>query len=128
MAKILTIEHSEPVAREIARALIASGLTVDVALTGREGLAKVMGGSYDVVTLDRSLPDLDGLTIITTMRCIGMETPVLSPKEETPQTTFRERTLDEIKRVVWDTAWGWKSTRRRGSGRRRPARCSQARW
>jgi len=36
---------------------------------------------------------------------IGMETPVLSPKEKT-QTTFRQRALDEIKRVTWDPAWG----------------------
>ena len=37
---------------------------------------------------------------------IRMETPVLSPKEEASQTTFRERAQDEIKRVVWDPAWG----------------------
>ncbi len=37
---------------------------------------------------------------------IRMETPVLSPKEDSPQTTFRERALDEIKRVTWDPAWG----------------------
>lgn len=37
---------------------------------------------------------------------IRMETPVLSPKEESPNTTFRERALDEIKRVNWDPAWG----------------------
>jgi two-component system, OmpR family, response regulator len=37
----------------------------------------VMGGDYDVVTLDRILPDLDGLTIVATMRGVGMETPVL---------------------------------------------------
>ncbi len=36
---------------------------------------------------------------------IGMETPVLSPKEKT-QTTFRARALDEIKRVRWDPSWG----------------------
>ncbi len=36
---------------------------------------------------------------------IGMETPVLSPKEK-KQTTFRERALDEIKRVTWDPSWG----------------------
>jgi DNA-binding response OmpR family regulator len=36
-----------------------------------------MAGDYDVVTLDRMLPDLDGLTIVTTMRGVGMETPVL---------------------------------------------------
>ncbi len=37
---------------------------------------------------------------------IRMETPVLSPKEDSPQTTFRERALDEIKRVTWDPGWG----------------------
>ncbi len=37
---------------------------------------------------------------------IRMETPVLSPKEGTAQTTFRQRALDEIKNVTWDPAWG----------------------
>ncbi len=37
---------------------------------------------------------------------IRMETPVLSPKEESPDTTFRERALEEIKRVTWDPSWG----------------------
>jgi isoleucyl-tRNA synthetase len=36
---------------------------------------------------------------------ISMETPVLSPKEKT-QTSFRQRALDEIKRVTWDPSWG----------------------
>jgi len=37
---------------------------------------------------------------------IGMDTPVLSPKEGKEQTTFRQRALDEIKRVAWDPSWG----------------------
>jgi isoleucyl-tRNA synthetase len=37
---------------------------------------------------------------------IGMETPVLSPKEGPEQTTFRQRALDEIATVTWDPAWG----------------------
>jgi isoleucyl-tRNA synthetase len=37
---------------------------------------------------------------------IGMDTPVLSPKEGQKQTTFRQRALDEIKRVAWDPTWG----------------------
>ncbi|HXS12130.1 MAG TPA: isoleucine--tRNA ligase [Acidobacteriaceae bacterium] len=37
---------------------------------------------------------------------ISMETPVLSPKEGTHQTSFRQRALDEIKRVQWDPSWG----------------------
>ena len=37
---------------------------------------------------------------------IGMETPVMSPKEATPNETFRGRALEEISRVTWDPAWG----------------------
>ena len=77
MPKILTIEDDELIAHDIVRTLTAGGFSVDLARTGREGMAKVMGGSYDVVTLDRMLPDLDGLTIVATMRGVGMETPVL---------------------------------------------------
>ncbi|MEO6817985.1 MAG: isoleucine--tRNA ligase, partial [Edaphobacter sp.] len=35
---------------------------------------------------------------------IGMETPMFTP--EGAETTFRQRALDEIKKVVWDPAWG----------------------
>ncbi len=37
---------------------------------------------------------------------IRMDTPVLSPKEGTDQTDFRQRALDEIKGVTWDPSWG----------------------
>ena len=77
MPKILTIEDDESFVHDITHTLAASGFMVDVASTGREGMAKAMAGDYDIVTLTRSLPDLDGLTILTTMRGVGMETPVL---------------------------------------------------
>ena len=35
---------------------------------------------------------------------IGMETPMFTP--EGTETTFRQRALDEIKKVVWDPSWG----------------------
>jgi two-component system OmpR family response regulator len=77
MPKILSIEDDELIAGDIVRTLTSSGFSVEVARTGREGMAKVMAGEYDVVTLDRMLPDIDGLTIVATMRGVGMETPVL---------------------------------------------------
>jgi len=77
MPKILTIEDDELVVDDLVGTLTACGFTVDVARTGRDGLAKAMSGEYDVITLDRMLPDLDGLKILLTMRGVGMETPVL---------------------------------------------------
>jgi isoleucyl-tRNA synthetase len=35
---------------------------------------------------------------------VGMETPMISPNGT--ETTYRQRALDEIKKVVWDPAWG----------------------
>src|SRR5207248_5375390 len=35
---------------------------------------------------------------------IAMETPM--PDAESPKTTFRNRALDEIKKIKWDPAWG----------------------
>ena len=77
MPCILTIEDDRLIANDIACTLRTYGFSVDIANTGREGIAKVMTGYYDVLTLDRMLPDVDGLTILATMRGVGMKTPVL---------------------------------------------------
>jgi two-component system OmpR family response regulator len=36
-----------------------------------------LGGGYDAITLDRMLPGLDGLAVVTELRRAGVETPVL---------------------------------------------------
>lgn len=77
MPRVLIVEDDELMAQELKRALSVPGYLIDVARTGREGIAKAMGGEYDLLTLDRMLPDLDGLTILATMRGVGMDTPVM---------------------------------------------------
>ena len=77
MPKILTIEDDESLTLNMTRTLAAGRYLIDIARTGREGMAKAMAGDYDIVALARSLPDLDGLTILAAMRGVGMETPVL---------------------------------------------------
>jgi two-component system OmpR family response regulator len=77
MPNVLSIEDDELILEEVVGALSMPGYNVDVARSGRDGIAKVMSQDYDVVTLDRILPDLDGLTIVTSMRNAGIDTPVL---------------------------------------------------
>ncbi|WP_166365897.1 response regulator transcription factor [Pseudomonas akapageensis] len=77
MNRVLTIEDDAVTAQEIVAELSSHGLDVDWVANGREGLAKAIGGNYDVITLDRMLPELDGLTIVTTLRNIGVSTPIL---------------------------------------------------
>jgi DNA-binding response OmpR family regulator len=77
MPKILAIEDDETTAREIKAELVQHGFEVDWVADGREGLVRAVSGEYDAITLDRMLPNVDGLTIVTVMRNTGVDTPVL---------------------------------------------------
>lgn len=77
MTRILSVEDDETILQEIRESLSACGHEVETATTGRGALTKVMTETYDAVTLDRNLPDVDGMTILTAMRSVGIDTPVL---------------------------------------------------
>jgi two-component system OmpR family response regulator len=75
--KILVIEDDAETAAYIANGLKEHGHTVDLAATGRDGLFLAAGEAYDLMIVDRMLPELDGLSIVKTVRTAGVETPVL---------------------------------------------------
>lgn len=77
MPKILTIEDDPGTGQEIVAELEQHGFEVELVADGREGLIRAVSGDFDAITLDRMLPNLDGLAIITVMRGAGVETPVL---------------------------------------------------
>ena len=77
MPTVLTIEDDETTAREIVAELERSGFSVEWVADGRQGLIRAVSGDFDAITLDRMLPRLDGLTIVTVMRNAGIATPVL---------------------------------------------------
>jgi two-component system OmpR family response regulator len=75
--RILVVEDDETTAGEIARELTAKGFKVDCIADGGEGLREASSGVYDLITLDRMLPSLDGLTIASTLKASGIDTPIL---------------------------------------------------
>ena len=75
--KILIIEDDAETAAYIANGLKEHGHTVDLAATGRDGLFLAAGEHYDLMVVDRMLPEIDGLSIVKTVRTAGIETPVL---------------------------------------------------
>jgi len=75
--KILTIEDDPITGNEIVGELTRSGFDVEWVDNGRDGMARAVTDQYDAVTLDRMLPGVDGLTILTAMRSVGIQTPVL---------------------------------------------------
>ena len=74
---VLIIEDDRDAAGYMAKGLKESGHNVDVVHNGREGLLLAAGADYDVLVVDRMLPELDGLGVVKTLRATGNQTPVL---------------------------------------------------
>ena len=72
LMKVLLIEDDAETAAYIMDGLTETGLVVDHANNGRDGLVFAAGESYDVIIVDRMLPGLDGLGIVKTIRGAGV--------------------------------------------------------
>lgn len=75
--KILLIEDEADTAEYVIGGLTKEGHVVDHAADGRDGLFLAAGETFDLMIVDRRLPGLDGLGIVTTIRRAGVRTPVL---------------------------------------------------
>lgn len=75
--RILIIEDDASTARFLEKGLGEAGHTSTWVNTGVKGLTHALDGPYDVVILDRMLPELDGISILKTMRSNKVQTPVL---------------------------------------------------
>ena len=75
--KLLIVEDDGTTGTYIARGLREEGHVVDLMVDGKAGLIAATSGSYDVLILDRMLPEVDGLTLLKTLRGAGNTTPVL---------------------------------------------------
>ncbi len=77
MGNILCIEDDATMADHVACGLRNAGHDVEIASDGQRGLELAMAGPHSAIVLDRMLPGLDGLTILTRMRAAGNNTPVV---------------------------------------------------
>jgi len=75
--KILLVEDDKQIADYVAKGLREKGHVVDRADNGRDGLYFATGEPYDVLIVDRMLPNLDGLSLVKAARSSGVRTPVL---------------------------------------------------
>ncbi|SMC44603.1 response regulator [Rhizobium sp. RU36D] len=69
-AKILTVDDSASIRMTTRIALTNAGYQVTEAVDGSDGLAKLNGGSFDLVITDLNMPNMDGLTMIRELRKI----------------------------------------------------------
>lgn len=75
--RVLVVEDDREAAAHLARGLRESGYEVDLAADGSDGLTCAVSGEHDVLVVDRMLPGLDGLSLISALRAAGRATPVL---------------------------------------------------
>lgn len=77
MASVLLIEDDPRVAAHVARGLGELGHAVQHCADGRAGLLAAAASRFDVIVLDRMLPQLDGMKVLQALRAAGDATPVL---------------------------------------------------
>jgi DNA-binding response OmpR family regulator len=75
--RLLLIEDSTRLRSTLEKGLRKAGYAVDAAKDGREGLWLATENNYDVIVLDLMLPEIDGLTVLRTLRERGKSTHVL---------------------------------------------------
>ncbi|MEJ0009831.1 MAG: response regulator transcription factor [Alphaproteobacteria bacterium] len=75
--RILVVEDDPEVNLYISKGLREHGHTVDIAHDGRDGLFLASTERYDVIVLDRMLPQLEGLKVVRNLRANENATPVL---------------------------------------------------
>jgi DNA-binding response OmpR family regulator len=74
---LLLVEDEPRMADLVRRVLVAEHHTVDVAPDAVSALALAGGAPYDVLVLDRGLPDIDGLDLLRLLRSRGVAAPAL---------------------------------------------------
>jgi len=76
--KILIVEDELKIANALARGLKQEKYIVEVYHDGETGLGAALGDdSFDLMILDRMLPHVEGLEIVTQVREAGIKTPIL---------------------------------------------------
>lgn len=75
--RILVVEDEHKIANSIKQGLEQEKYAVDVVYSGAEGLDFALSEDYDLIILDRLLPELDGIEITKKLRIQNIHTPIL---------------------------------------------------
>jgi two-component system, OmpR family, response regulator len=75
--RILVVEDDPETASQLMEQLTTSGYRVDLASNGNEALRHGAASDYAVITIDRMLPDIDGIALMRQLRDDGVAAPFL---------------------------------------------------
>jgi DNA-binding NtrC family response regulator len=75
--KALVIDDEQIVLDSVSRILIDENYSVDVTLSGREGLDKAIQQDYDIVLTDIRMPDIGGMRVLRDVKRAKPSLPVV---------------------------------------------------
>ena len=75
--RILFVEDDKDLCQALLIHFKSQGYDTDICNNGTDGLFYALQNVYDLMILDRMLPELDGLTLLNTIRKRGIQTPVI---------------------------------------------------
>jgi len=91
--RILLAEDHRDMRTTLTRLLEQAGASVDTACDGREAVAKVSSGVFDLVLMDLLMPHMDGYQATRTLRAQGYTVPIVALTAD-PTSTCRTDALD----------------------------------
>jgi DNA-binding response OmpR family regulator len=74
---ILYVEDDTRQAEEVARLMAEAGNRLAWTASGGDGLARAAAEPFDLVILDRMLPDMSGIDVVRRLRDAGVSAPIL---------------------------------------------------
>lgn len=92
MPKLLTIDDSKTIRLILARAFKEYDCTMIEAANGEEGLKAAAEQKPDVILLDITMPQMDGIQMLTLLRERGDKTPVIMLTAEGGSTSVEKAT------------------------------------
>lgn len=75
--RILLVEDDRPLAEGLQQSLRREGYSVDWVNNGKNAIDAVAGGDCELVILDLGLPDMDGISVLKSIKKSSKDLPVL---------------------------------------------------
>lgn len=75
--RVLVVEDNPDMGPYLEQGLTEHGFAVDLVADGLHGFEYASAGVYDLLVLDRMLPGLDGLALLSRLRAKGIKTPAI---------------------------------------------------
>lgn len=75
--RVLLVEDDPEMATYVAGGLRVEGFDVSISGNGRDGLDRAAEEDWEAIIVDRKLPEIDGLTLVKTLRTMDTKVPVL---------------------------------------------------